>query len=172
MEHIDVLSPNHEEAANFLSISKSQIFGQDARQCIRKLVLDRFIELASSTKHKKVPMICIRSGALGALVGTSQGLAVWVEAYHTPEQVKRVVDVTGAGNAWLGGFVAGLAMFSRQGDNNWTLEEITKAAQMGSVSASYIVEQQSLPILSVNESGLEKWNDEEPKKRLHQLEQR
>lgn len=174
MPHIDVLSPNHEEVANFLSIKKSQISGKEARQSIRELLLDRIFDLASSAKLERVPIICIRSGSLGALVGTSQDQAVWVEAYHTSEKVHRVVDVTGAGNAWLGGFTAGLAMVPRKAENepSWTLEELKKAAQMGSVSASFVVEQQSLPTLSIDQSGLERWNNEQAKTRLHHLQQR
>lgn len=63
-----------------------------------------------------------------------QGLSRWTEAYHLPSEAARVVDVTGAGNAWLGGFTAGLARFGKR-KSEWSLDEVVGAAQMGAVSA-------------------------------------
>ena len=65
-------------------------------------------------------------GAEGALVcdaGTGDLL-------HVPAFPARVVDTTGAGDAFCGGFVAGLAAGRR----------IAECAAMGTVSASYVVE--------------------------------
>jgi sugar/nucleoside kinase (ribokinase family) len=81
--------------------------------------------------------VIIRSGALGAYVATRDGGGHWVDAYWTEGEAHRVVDVTGlssswqikdlyqmpcvlrigAGNAFLGGLAAGLAL------TNWNLHE-------------------------------------------------
>jgi sugar/nucleoside kinase (ribokinase family) len=172
MSQVDVFSPNHEEAAGFLSVPKSQISGKSVRRAIETLLFDKF---ASSLKGIKVPVICIRSGALGSLVSQSTDKAVWVEAYHSAEQAGRVIDVTGAGNAWLGGFTAGLAKLHRNGGERkgWTDEELKLAAQMASVSASFVVEQQGLPSLRIDrEARVEKWNGEKPASRLALLQSR
>lgn len=53
--------------------------------------------------------VIVRSGALGAYTlpaGGAQGR--WVDAYWTEKDRSKVVDVTGAGNSFLGGLVAGL----------------------------------------------------------------
>jgi sugar/nucleoside kinase (ribokinase family) len=64
--------------------------------------------------------IVIRSAELGAYVaqqptdvGSEQAdryAGRWVDAYWSAEHAERVVDVTGAGNSFLGGLAAGLAL--------------------------------------------------------------
>lgn len=113
---------------------------------------------AGTTQTPSTPVVCIRAGAHGSLLAcrprsqaTPAGydgdlnsrhcFTAWVPAYHTPEERNKVVDVTGAGNAWLGGFTAGLAgrqqraRSSAQLPIEWTRSELVEAAQMGSVSA-------------------------------------
>jgi sugar/nucleoside kinase (ribokinase family) len=178
MSRVDVISPNHEEAAGLLSVPKAKINGKDARKSIKTLLLDEFLSRASSNGTKS-PVICIRSGALGSLIAQKKNETIWVEAYHTSKEADRVVDVNGAGKAWLGGFTAGLAKVHKDKQQQcneewpcWTIEELKGAAQMASVSASFIVEQQSLPILKHVEDGVEKWNGEEPINRLKTLQHR
>jgi sugar/nucleoside kinase (ribokinase family) len=54
--------------------------------------------------------VVIRSGPLGAFTLQRDHPGQWVEAYWTSNDVNKVVDVTGAGNAFLGGLAAGLAL--------------------------------------------------------------
>ncbi|UZJ52116.1 hypothetical protein CBS101457_001436 [Exobasidium rhododendri] len=175
---IDVISPNHEEAASFLSIHKAKLGVENARTMIKELLLDNLFRRISLAKIENVPIVCIRSGALGALVALNEEEAVWVDAYHTSAEVGRVIDVTGAGNAFLGGFTAGLALTDTKGSRqsatplSWTLLEAQRAAQMGSVSASFVVEQQSLPEFHVDAEGAERWNKEAASTRLRELEDR
>jgi sugar/nucleoside kinase (ribokinase family) len=169
MGRIDVLSPNHEEAAGFLSVAKSDIDGMEARSSIRTLLLNVLYSKALLAKVEKLPVICIRSGALGALVSCNREEAIWVDAYHEKQEADRVVDVTGGGNSWLGGFAASLA--SRP-EGKWSIKEVEQAAQKGSVSASFIIEQQSLPSFAYNSQGVELWNHEQAYTRLHHLQNR
>jgi sugar/nucleoside kinase (ribokinase family) len=52
------------------------------------------------------------------------------DLYHVPAVPARVVDTTGAGDAYCGGFIAGLVAG----------RDIAECAAMGTVSASYVVE--------------------------------
>jgi hypothetical protein len=55
--------------------------------------------------------VIIRSGHLGAYIFSGQDdHGQWVDAYWGPQDAARIVDVTGAGNAFLGGLAAGLAL--------------------------------------------------------------
>ncbi|MFO7681884.1 MAG: carbohydrate kinase family protein [Chloroflexota bacterium] len=73
--------------------------------------------------------VVVKMGAKGVLVVEANGRSTHLPPYHSPGD-PRVVDVTGAGDAFCGGFMVGLA---RSGD-------AVSAAQMGLVSASIIVE--------------------------------
>lgn len=77
-----------------------------------------------------VPVVAIRMGASGSLLKTRDGGAWMLPAVPTD-----IVDVTGAGNSFCGGFMTGL------GDNLSPLEAGLRAA----VSASFALEQIGLP---------------------------
>jgi sugar/nucleoside kinase (ribokinase family) len=72
------------------------------------------------------PLAAIRMGAAGSLVGAADG-AIW----RVPAVPTTIVDVTGAGNAYGGGFLVGLA----------TGADAVEAASMAAVSASFALEQ-------------------------------
>jgi sugar/nucleoside kinase (ribokinase family) len=76
------------------------------------------------------PHIAIRMGARGSLVCTAGG-----EGWRIPAVPTRIVDVTGAGNAYCGGFLVGL------GQGLDPLEAGLRAA----VSASFALEQFGVP---------------------------
>lgn len=61
--------------------------------------------------------VVIRWGKEGCLVATESGMVKKVPAYWTEQDQDRVVDVTGGGNAFLGGLVAGMRI------SNGKLEE-------------------------------------------------
>lgn len=77
------------------------------------------------------PLVAIRMGAEGSLVKTREG-EMWRLTAVAPTQL---IDVTGAGNSYLGGFLTGL------GDGLSPFEASLRAA----VSASFALEQVGLP---------------------------
>ncbi|KAF8450784.1 Ribokinase-like protein [Boletus edulis BED1] len=156
MASIDVLSPNAEEALALLSLSSPVT--RDAVQSAALCFLD--FGVGPSGKG----CVIIRSAALGACVATRDTGCRWVDAFWTPQDTFHIVDVTGAGNSFLGGLAAGLIL--ENGD-------MYQAALYASVSASFTIEQYGLPSLSVNsESGVEEWNEDSPRRRLEALRQR
>ncbi|MCI0396747.1 MAG: carbohydrate kinase family protein [Chloroflexi bacterium] len=76
------------------------------------------------------PLVVVKNGAEGVLVyEPAHGRLTHLPAFHRPGD-GRVVDVTGAGDAFCGGFMVGLA---QSGDP-------LQAARMGLVSASLVIE--------------------------------
>lgn len=128
-----LLSPNHTEAAEMLGMNEpnSNKACEELTQAIHDTV-----------KAKKVVLRC---GKLGSYVSIP-GLAFWVEALHIHDQEK-VVDVTGAGNAFLGGLAGGLNKY----------DDISKAAACGTISAGYTIEKDGLPYVTIID-GQECWN--------------
>jgi len=77
-----------------------------------------------------VPIVAVRMGADGSLVRTAQG-----EGWRIPAVPAEIVDVTGAGDAYCGGFMVGL------GEGLSTVE----AALRATVSASFALGQFGVP---------------------------
>lgn len=71
-------------------------------------------------------MVALRLGHQGSLVGDTTG-----QLYRVPAAEAKVVDVTGAGNAYCGGLLCGLA----------ARKPIRECLAMASVSASFEIEQ-------------------------------
>ncbi|KAI9492466.1 Ribokinase-like protein [Zychaea mexicana] len=115
---VDVLTPNHEEAAAMLGNSTL-----DPETCAQRLYY------ATQTN------IVIRAGKQGAVVVTDNVLE-WVPAYWKEQDSDKIQDVTGAGNAFCGGMCIGWVA----SNGNAVI-----AARYGAISASYIVEQVGLP---------------------------
>ncbi|HMP42066.1 MAG TPA: carbohydrate kinase family protein, partial [Roseiflexaceae bacterium] len=78
-----------------------------------------------------VPMVALRMGALGSIIGTAAGEFYQVPAVPPAE----LVDVTGAGNAYCGGFTVGIGRG----------EETALAAARAAASASFALEQIGVP---------------------------
>jgi sugar/nucleoside kinase (ribokinase family) len=74
-------------------------------------------------------LVIVKMGAGGVLVVEKNGRYTHLPAYHSPND-PRVIDVTGAGDAFCGGFMVGLAHTN----------DPVQAAQMGLATASIIVE--------------------------------
>jgi len=107
--------------------------------------------------------VIIRCGALGAYVLTREGGGKWFEAYWTKDDASRIVDVTGAGNSFLGGLSAGLELVN--GD-------IYGATFYATVSASFVIEQSGLPVLTQDDDSSVQWNNDSPIRRLELLKSR
>ncbi|KAG1832922.1 Ribokinase-like protein [Suillus variegatus] len=158
LPHITILSPNAEEALSLLSLPL--------------IVTTSAVENAASEFLKmgvgkeNSGSVIIRSGALGAYVMTSDKKGRWIDAFwSSAENIDSltVVDVTGAGNSFLGGLAAGLSI---------TNGNVYEAALYASVSASFTVQQLGLPHLTVGSNGVEEWNQDSPHRRLEALRQR
>ncbi|CAL1702315.1 unnamed protein product [Somion occarium] len=158
MPHIDILSPNADEALALLSlpgpVDKSNV----------EAACHRFLDIGVGKDG--TGCIAIRSGSFGAYIATRGNGGKWVDAYWTKENSSHVVDVTGAGNAFLGGLSAGLY---------FTEGNPYQAALYGAVSASFVIEQEGLPSLTSSTVGAgvpELWNNELPATRLARLRER
>lgn len=129
LPHLAVFSPNHQEAASLLSVSVPE---PCTLPWVTKHLAQPFIDHlpphadtpALGPAHGLGPVICIRAGALGSVIGRKGIPWIHVPAYHT--HPAKVVDVTGAGNAFLGGLTAGLSQDP---------SDLTTAALKASVSA-------------------------------------
>jgi sugar/nucleoside kinase (ribokinase family) len=93
----DRASPNHIEALSLCSVDPSS---------------PNAIEEACIILAKLGPKqaVVIRAGAMGACyaLSSSPQSVHWIPAYWTESEIDQVVDVTGAGNGFLGGLCAGL----------------------------------------------------------------
>ncbi|KAJ7068095.1 Ribokinase-like protein [Mycena amicta] len=145
---IDVLSPNAEEAFSLLSMAPPLSRERIEEAC------QRFLQLGVGRGGKGA--VIIRSGAMGACIAVEDQSARWVDAFWSSADEVKVIDVTGAGNGFLGGLAAGLTL--ENGD-------IYQAAYYASVSASFTIEQWGLPAIS----GTAEWNRDSPQRRLEQL---
>lgn len=105
---VDIFSPNLEEARS--------ITGKDDVE-----------KILSELLNDGANLVVIRMGEQGSIAGGQEGSIVRIP----PARVDEVVDVTGAGNAFCGGFLVGYA----------TSGDILQAGKYGSVSSSFAIEQ-------------------------------
>ncbi|KAF8524731.1 Ribokinase-like protein [Gautieria morchelliformis] len=150
LPEIDVLSPNAEEALSLLGKSEAP----PTRESIQ-WACAQFLELGANAGG--AGCVIIRSGALGAYMGKLGEDGLWIDAFWQDRDQGKVVDVTGAGNAFLGGLSAGLSLT----DGN--MEE---AVFYASVAASFVIEQFGLPRLDPTTGT---WNCDEPMRRVRAL---
>ncbi|KAJ4492943.1 Ribokinase-like protein [Lentinula edodes] len=151
---IDILSPNAEEALSLLSIP---IMRPISKSLVEEAA-NRFIQLGVKDA------VIIRSGELGAYVLRRKTGGKWVDAFWTKADASKIVDVTGAGNSFLGGLSAGLQI--AEGD-------LYEAVFYATVSASFVIEQSGLPaITSGGDRALTQWNNDSPRRRLEALKSR
>lgn len=110
--------------------------------------------------------VIIRSGAMGAYtLRRNNPAGTWIDAFWTANDSSKIMDVTGAGNSFLGGLAAGLVK---------TGGDLIEAVLYASVSASFTIEQSGLP--RITREGIagetEEWNGDTPLRRLTALQQR
>ncbi|KAJ6516082.1 Ribokinase-like protein [Mycena sanguinolenta] len=154
LPQINILSPNAEEALGLLSLPlppSKKLIEEAAR---------KFLELGVGADGEGC--VIIRSGSLGACVALKDQATRWVPAFWTSKDEHKVVDVTGAGNSFLGGLAAGLLL--ENGD-------VYQATFHASVTASFVIEQAGLPTISVV-NGTTLWNGDSPQIRLDELKKR
>ena len=111
-------------------LKRTSVFSPDIDQAQELTGLDDASEMASVFIGWGAEIVAIRMGARGSYLATSDG-----GAWQIPAVAKKIVDVTGAGNAYCGGMLVGVA------DGIDLLE----AALRASVSASFALEQFGVP---------------------------
>ena len=150
MQSVDVFSPNHIELARIVKREVPLILNENF---FEDLCAPFFTPRDDGVTIQGV--LVIRAGDQGCFV-KSQTVQIWLPAYHTPQhcvgaipRVSKVVDTTGAGNAFLGALTISLLTCS---------DDVIFAACAGNVAASFVVEQVGVPVLSLAEDGTELWN--------------
>ena len=172
LRYVDVISPNHHELAMLFGETGSDPFmacelSKMERQCN---------ELLTHGFGKKPSAVVVRRGERGCYIA-SDSRHSWFPAYHRPKYelspkkqakwTQKVVDPTGGGNAFLGGFCIGLLDVMPEGKTNFE-----QAAIYGSVAASFAIEQVGMPSLSYSNDGIELWNGDLVIKRLEKFVKR
>ena len=107
---VDAFSPGLTESRQILGLEDPQ------------LIVKQFLQLGCK-------LVALRLGSRGSLAGDQSGVL-----YRVPAAEARVVDVTGAGNAFCGGLLCGLV----------ARRSLPECLAMASVSASFEIEQYGL----------------------------
>jgi sugar/nucleoside kinase (ribokinase family) len=155
IKRVDVFSPNHIELAQIFGASFTKTQG---RTVIEKHALD-FIE--AGIGPSKDGSVVVRAGEGGCMVGSRTHAIEWIEPFYQPGEDgvnSRVVDPTGAGNAFLGSFAVGYLQTG----------SLIHASHFGNVGASFVVEQVGVPLLETSANGKESWNGVEVFERLRE----
>ncbi|CEP11857.1 hypothetical protein [Parasitella parasitica] len=162
VERVDIITPNHEELADMLGLKFDTITSRHNNK------MKDVIEFCAKQFMRKIEgnhvLLVVRCSKFGAMTMTNNKADVpihWTPAFwNWKTDGNHVVDVTGAGNSFCGGYCYGYI----HTDGN-----IKESALYGAVSASYTVEQVGVPIYNGNES----WNSgSSPEVRLDHLRNR
>jgi sugar/nucleoside kinase (ribokinase family) len=140
---VDVYSPNHTEFLSTFDGGVSRTgFDRDA-------ISEHAIHLVETgIGQDGSGAVVVRCGEHGCLVASKSYPPRWFPPFHSTGS-SRVVDATGAGNAFLGAFAVTFAISSN----------LDEAAIAGSVAASFLTEQVGLPDRT-SRDGRETWNGE------------
>lgn len=156
---VDIFSPNHLELLSLFDRA-DEVFDQAT---IEKLSLV-FLERGVGPRGKGA--VIVRAGEHGCVVMSSDRPPLWIPAYYEhgerQNSHERIVDTTGAGNAFLGGFIIGY---------NKT-KDLVQAVHYGTVAASFAVEQIGVPRFEKSSETREYWNGEIPSVRLTEFQRR
>lgn len=141
LKYVDVVSPNHEELAALFGLSSED----KVQTSMVEDLAGRFLESGIGPNGKGA--VVVRASASGCFVGSST-TRQWLPACH--QDARKVVDPTGGGNGFLGGFAIGLIRSN----------DYVHAARCGSVAASFCIEQTGMPQLTRATGSVtaEKWN--------------
>jgi sugar/nucleoside kinase (ribokinase family) len=131
---VDVFSPNHIEYAALFQGSPSEGFDADTLESYGQTLLD------SSVGPNGEGIVIIRAAEHGSLSMSRTSRPTWLPSYYE-KGASGVVDPTGAGNTFLGGFIAG---WQRTND-------VHESICYGHVVASFALEQIGLPKLEEKE---------------------
>ena len=155
---VDVFSPNHDELAALHDESFTTFHREDLEKLAQRFV-DEGIGLFGNGN------IVVRAGEHGSLVMSRTLGPTWLPPFYESCGTSinpNVVDTTGVGNSFLGGFAAG---YLATGD-------VVTGAQYGSVAASYMLEQIGLPHVTYGDETAELWNGTNVQERLKEYQRR
>lgn len=168
---VDVFSPNHlelEALLGRLQSQGSQAPPETAREHIQSCTAAFMTDASASAA---IEQLCIvRAGEYGALIATRTENAAgaeqidmtWVDAFYSVDEKDRIVDATGAGNAFLGA----LAIELQQNGG-----DAVEASVKASVASSFVVEQVGLPVMC-GDPGAEAWNGVSVGSRMEEYERK
>ncbi|ORY15682.1 pfkB family kinase [Clohesyomyces aquaticus] len=145
---VDVFSPNHLEVTAIFTNKRSDVFEQSKLESYANEFL------TSGVGPQGRGTIIIRAAEHGALTANLSTRATWLPSYYKKDHEK-IVDPTGAGNSFIGGYMAG---WQSTGD-------VIKATCYGHVAASFALEQIGLPKYG-KEGSLEVWHGTSAEDRL------
>lgn len=151
---VDVFSPNHLEMA--------AIFTEELKDEARPEKWETWGDelLTSGIGPRGEGSLVVRAGEHGSLTMNCSNRPAWLPAYYEKGS-SNVVDPTGAGNSFLGGYMAG-----------WQATgSINEAVSYGHVAASFALEQIGLPKLT-KEGDKERWNGVDVYDRLKEYKAR
>ena len=172
IRYVDVVSPNLEELGAMFGLSFSENGNVDMASLLGVCTSILF-------KHSDARLSCmvVRMGHWGCLVVDQLG-ATMIEPYHQSLRGDRtnelrpsatisekVIDPTGAGNAFLGGFCVGLGISpiaSFLSLDSIIESKFLMAAICGTIAASFAVEQVGMPVITNSsvQPGQDLWNDD------------
>nr|OQO17112.1 hypothetical protein B0A51_16206 [Rachicladosporium sp. CCFEE 5018] len=139
-----VFSPNHVELAAFFHASNDTSDASFDRAQVERQSRAFLSSSTQATTFDQSICIVVRCAEHGCFVlYTSPSCeehyrSAWPPPFFGPDQADRIVDPTGAGNAFLGGFAMG-----------WLeTKDLVRAAAYGTVAASFAVEVVGLPDLA------------------------
>ncbi len=145
------------EAELRMLVSAGQIFSPNEQEAESLVGPGQPLELIPRLVEAGAEVVALRQGANGATVHRADSGETW----HIPAVETTVVDPTGAGNAFCGGFLAG---WVQTGD-------LRRAGLYGVVAASFLVEQVGLPEGGDAKRAVKR-RSEEARRRLVALEDR
>ncbi|KAJ5919547.1 hypothetical protein N7454_009382 [Penicillium verhagenii] len=155
-ENVDVLSPNHLELMKLFSQGSGIAFSRSKIEGLVSTLLD------SGVGPDGAGVVIVRAGEHGCLVQSRELSPQWLPPFYgssgiAQENASPVIDPTGAGNAFLGGYAVGYIQTG----------EAIKAACYGNISASFMLEQIGMPEKS-EKGGIEVWNGVSVQARLRE----
>lgn len=156
LREVDYVSPNHQEMAGFFGETGMNGDNID-RQRVEQMAAEWLdSEATASATRSELKAIIVRCGKEGCYFASIYPVDEhgWMPAYH--QGSSKVVDPTGGGNTFLGGLAIGLARG----------ESVKSASAMGTVAASFAIEQVGMPKLVVDDRGRSHWNDMRAEDRL------
>ncbi|KAI8665873.1 PfkB domain-containing protein [Fusarium keratoplasticum] len=154
---IDVFSPNHLELKALVH-GKSETTSPFSRELIQEYA-QVFLNAGIGREGRGV--IVVRCGEHGCLTMTKD-VSFWLPSFYASAS-PQIVDTTGAGNAFLGGFTVGLQATC----------DLREAAVLGTVAASFALEQIGLPKhVAASTLSAERWNGARVASRIAEFKER
>ena len=168
LKMVDVFSPNHIELAQLFGATNGVLTPNQAdyktlvgEEALTKDVLENYA--LQIVRHGIGPSgegaLVLRAAERGCMVVSKRQDPCWLPAFYdssSGESSAKIVDPTGAGNAFLGAFTIG---YLEKG-------ELIYAACYGNVGASFALEQVGVPELELRLGSTEHWNGADVQGRL------